>query len=105
VGGLLLRFLPALANVVKGDLGLVGLPARSPEEIQALPADWREVYLSGRAGIVTEAAVRCVERPTPDELYAAEALHVRLASGRRKAAALVSYLARCLLGCAPGRRG
>jgi mannose-1-phosphate guanylyltransferase len=105
VGGLLLRVMPALVNVARGDLGLVGLPARTPEEIQALPADWREVYLSGRAGVVTEAAVRCAERPTPDELYAAEALHVRLGSGRRKLAALVGYFARCLFRYAPRQRG
>lgn len=104
-GGLLLRALPALVNVVRGDLGLVGLPARTPEEVEALPADWREVYLEGRAGVVTEAAVRGAGRPTPDELYAAEALYVGLANGPRKLAALGGYVARCLFGYAPRRRG
>ena len=103
--GLLLRVLPALVNVVRGDLGLVGLPARTPDEVRALPADWREVYLGGRAGVVTEAAARGAGRPTPDELYAAEALYVGLASGRRKLAALAGYFARCLLGYSPRRRG
>src|SRR5262249_14256749 len=31
-GGLLLRFLPALTAVVRGDLALVGVPPRTPEE-------------------------------------------------------------------------
>lgn len=74
-GHFLYRFLPALINVVKGDLCLVGVVPRTPEEIQALPRDWRSIYLKTGAGIVSEALVKFGSSPSDDELYAAETIY------------------------------
>ncbi len=67
-----LNFLPGLINVARGDLSLVGLPTRSLDEISALPEEWREFYLSCRAGLVNEGDVIYDWKPTGDEAFAAE---------------------------------
>ncbi len=59
-GGLrhfLLHTLPALINIVRGDMGFLGVSPRTKEEIRKLPNDWRELYLRTKAGIITEAYV------------------------------------------------
>jgi NDP-sugar pyrophosphorylase family protein/lipopolysaccharide/colanic/teichoic acid biosynthesis glycosyltransferase len=96
--GLLLRFLPALVSAVRGDLALVGLPPRSPEEVRRLSPDWRTLYLSTKAGIVTEASVRSPADLSEDEVYAADAFYVVTAGWRYDLKLLARYLSRCLLG-------
>jgi len=73
--GLVLRFLPALVSVVRGDLALVGVPPRTADEIKQLPHDWKALYLSTKAGIVTEASVRSADAVSDDDLYAADAFY------------------------------
>src|SRR5262249_48936019 len=70
-----LRFRPALVTVAAGQLNFVGVPPRSPEEIDALPRDWRALYLRAKAGIITEAMILYGDSPTEDERYAAEAYY------------------------------
>src|SRR5262249_30321607 len=96
--GLLLGFLPALVNVVRGDLGLVGVPPRTRKEIDLLSADWKSLYLRSKAGIVTEATVSCDADPTEEELYAAEAFYAVAGSWRHDLKLLLRYLTRSLLG-------
>src|SRR5262249_46309330 len=62
----LLRVLPGLVNVVRGELGLVGVPSRSREQIKALAHDWQTLYRSGKAGLITEAAVYCGPNATEE---------------------------------------
>jgi NDP-sugar pyrophosphorylase family protein len=95
---LLLRFLPGLVNIVKGDLGFVGVPARSADEIKALSHDWQTLYLRSKAGLVTEAAVRYPASPTEDERYAAEGFYAVTAGWLHDLKLLLSYLGRCLFG-------
>jgi len=71
----LLSFLPALVNIARGELRFVGVTPRTPEMINALPSDWKALYLRAKAGIVTEAFVIYGENPTEDELYSAEAFY------------------------------
>ncbi len=68
-------FWMSLLSVVNGDLFLVGLKPRSQREINALPDDWRSIYLKSKAGVITEATVRFGESPNDDELYSAEACY------------------------------
>lgn len=75
VTDMLLRFLPALVNVVRGEIGFVGVPPRTREEVAVLPMDWKTLYLGAKTGIVTEADVHYGRKPTDDELYAAEAVY------------------------------
>lgn len=77
----LLVALPALGNVVRGELRLVGLPLRSVEAVQLLPNDWRALYLAGHAGLLTEAAVRYGHAVSEEEHYAAEAYYTVRANG------------------------
>jgi lipopolysaccharide/colanic/teichoic acid biosynthesis glycosyltransferase len=100
---LLLRFLPALVNVVKGELAFVGVPPRTRAEIRQLPPDWQALYLRAKAGLVTEAAVRAGASADEHEIYAAEAFYVGLAGWKYDLKLLLRFLARCLLPF--GRRG
>jgi lipopolysaccharide/colanic/teichoic acid biosynthesis glycosyltransferase len=95
---LLLRFLPALAGIARGDLSFVGVPPRTPGEVQLLPHDWRTLYLGARAGVVTEASLRSPAELSEDERYAAEAFYVATRSWKYDLRLLTRYLARCFLG-------
>lgn len=72
----LLSFLPGLPGVVFGRIGLAGVEPRSPEEVGALPSDWRALYLKGTPGLVTEAFVQYGRGGTPDEQFVCEAFYV-----------------------------
>jgi lipopolysaccharide/colanic/teichoic acid biosynthesis glycosyltransferase len=94
---LLLRFLPALVNVVKGELAFVGVPPRTRDEIRRLPPDWQTLYLRSKAGLVTEAVVRAGAPADEHEVYAAEAFYAGTAGWRYDLKLLLRFLARCLL--------
>jgi NDP-sugar pyrophosphorylase family protein len=53
----LLRFLPGLFAVARGKLSLVGLPPRTRDEVMQLSKDWQAFYLTGKAGLITEATL------------------------------------------------
>jgi len=69
------QFLPGLFAVVRGRLGLVGLPPRTIKEIQALPEDWRALYVAGRAGLITEAGTASTDIEDNMQLYLADAYY------------------------------
>ena len=45
--------LPAIINLVRGQVHLVGLRPMSKAEVEALTPDWRHLYLESRVGLVT----------------------------------------------------
>jgi NDP-sugar pyrophosphorylase family protein len=92
-----LRVLPGLVNVLRGEMALVGVPPRTKTEIEELPHDWRVLYLGGKAGLITEAAVYCLPRATADELYASETYYVASAGWRHDLHVFLSYLGRAFL--------
>ena len=47
--------LPMLINVINGELHFTGVSPRSPEEVEQLPPDWRNLYLKSKAGLITLA--------------------------------------------------
>jgi len=71
----LLTFLPGLINVAKGDLQIVGVAPRSPEDVSLLEDEWSETYLRSKAGLITEAIINFGTSPSPFELYSAEMLY------------------------------
>jgi NDP-sugar pyrophosphorylase family protein len=95
---LLLRFLPALVNIARGDLAFVGVPPRTKKEIHVLPHDWQSLYLGSKAGIVTEASVRYGANPTDDELYAAEGFYTATAGWAHDVKLLSRFLGAALFG-------
>jgi lipopolysaccharide/colanic/teichoic acid biosynthesis glycosyltransferase len=96
--GLVLRFLPALVSVVRGDLTLVGVPPRTSDEVKQLPHDWKALYLRARAGIVTEASVRPAADFTDDDLYASDAVYAACAGWAYELKLLARYLIRSVFG-------
>lgn len=54
---LVLRILPGMWSVARGDLSLVGLEPRAPEVVRELPEAWRRLYRTTQSGLVTEAEV------------------------------------------------
>jgi lipopolysaccharide/colanic/teichoic acid biosynthesis glycosyltransferase len=94
LGHLFLRFLPGLINVLRGQLHLVGVAPRRPEEVLALPADWRTLYLQSQPGLITEAFALHGAEATADEVYSSEAFYSVAAGPRHDANILLRYLGR-----------
>ena len=70
---ILLRFLPQLFNVFRGQMRFVGIRPRTVEQVQRLDPDWRMLHLGSQAGIVTEADLTYGGTLSEEELYSAEA--------------------------------
>ncbi|MEP6534854.1 MAG: NDP-sugar synthase [Bryobacteraceae bacterium] len=100
---LLLRVLPGLLNVARGELRLVGVTPRTSEETRRLPSDWRSLYLRTKGGLVTEAGLLYGAAGSPDELYSAEAFYAVAAGPRHDIRLMGSYLCR-LFGFGKGNR-
>ncbi|MFQ5728994.1 MAG: sugar transferase [Waddliaceae bacterium] len=71
----LFQHLPMLINVIKGEISFVGVPPRSISETEALPSEWRKLYLKSKTGIITLCDVDHGPAPTVDDKYAAEAFY------------------------------
>jgi len=95
---ILLRVLPGLINVVRGDLRVVGLPPRSSDEIRNMADDSRVLYLHSKAGLITEALATLAGSPTADEIDTVSACHVASAGTRHDAGLVLKYLRRVLSG-------
>ncbi len=93
----LLRFLPGLFNVVKGKMAITGVSPRTREELEALDQDWREIYIRGKLGLVTEAMINFGRDPNPDELYSAEAIYISSPSVFRDIRLVFKYFTRLFL--------
>ena len=93
---LLLVFVPGLISVVFGDLHLVGLPPRSPENVEKLPEDWRKLYLQGKMGLITQNLLYHNARQDADENYAAETFYVAMGTWRRDAKLSLNYFGKVL---------
>ena len=91
---LLLRFLPGLINVMKGDLLIVGMPVRSYEEILALDPDWQHLYLEKFAGLIREADLYQGPAASNDDHYVAEAYYAAKSCFRHDVGLIKGYLAR-----------
>jgi hypothetical protein len=70
------QFLPGLFAVASGRVSFVGLPPRTAEEISRLSADWRDLYLGGVAGLITEAALSLSDPGDQTQRYLADAYYV-----------------------------
>ncbi len=91
-----LRFLPGLINVVKGDMSFVGVPPRTRSEIDQLPSDWRDLYLSAKAGIITETYIEFGKDPSDDDLFSSEAFYVVSANFKHDLSLIFRYYGRVL---------
>ncbi len=72
---ILLSTLLSLFDVVAGDVRLVGLPSRSPEEVLSLSDSWKESYLQSKLGIVTLADAEGIEVENRESFMASEMLY------------------------------
>lgn len=88
------RFLPALVQVARGAMSIVGVAPRSPAQVRALPRDWQELYCASKPGLITESLIVYGPEPTQDELYSAEAFYAVTAGFRHDAHLCFAYFAR-----------
>lgn len=93
----LLRFLPGLFNVIKGKMAITGVSPRIREDLETLDQDWREIYIRGQLGLVTEAMINFGRDPNPDELYSAEAIYISSPSVSRDIRLVLKYFTRLIL--------
>jgi NDP-sugar pyrophosphorylase family protein len=91
ISDLLVRILPGLVNVVRGEMHFVGTEPRSPSIFFSLPEAWRQTYARARAGLITEAEVRMGSSPCDEDLYAAEVWSADHANWRDRSKLLWSY--------------
>ncbi len=90
--------LPGLLAVAAGRLHLVGIPARSAEELRLLPEYWRELCLETRPGLISEAFVVHGPNAGEDELYAADAICAATGGWRYSSRLLTKYAGLLALG-------
>jgi lipopolysaccharide/colanic/teichoic acid biosynthesis glycosyltransferase len=93
---LFLHFVPGLINVAAGNLKIVGLAPRSPEEIDKLPHDWKRLYLGSVGGLITEAYVVYGADPPEDLLYSAEVFYAAMSTLGHDARLILGFAARVL---------
>lgn len=67
------RHYPLLKEIVKGKVHFIGSTPRSIKEIEAMPSDWRSLYLTSRLGLITLADLD--KGDTEDERYASDAYY------------------------------
>jgi lipopolysaccharide/colanic/teichoic acid biosynthesis glycosyltransferase len=89
----LLQFLPAIWQVARGTMCIVGVAPRSPAHLISLPGDWQGLYCAVKPGIITESMVVYGLEPTQDELYAAEAFYAVSAGLRHDVKLFCAYFA------------
>ncbi|MDM8536486.1 sugar transferase [Desulfobacterales bacterium HSG17] len=89
---LFLRFLPGLINIAQGNLHFVGVKPRTSEEINALPREWKLLYLKSKPGLISEALVNFGPEPDEDELFSAETFYSVSAGLKYDLKILVKYL-------------
>ncbi len=87
-----LKILPALINVARGEMRFVGVRPLDREQVAALPADWREFYVSSKTGIITEAFVFGGASVTSDDRYLSESVYAVSADWRTDLKILRSYI-------------
>lgn len=92
----LLRFIPGLINVVKGEMRLVGVTPRTRDEIENLNDDWKELFLGTKAGLITEAFVQYGDNPSADELFSAEAFYSAMGGFIHDLKLILGYIERML---------
>lgn len=55
---LFLRVIPGLWSVMKGQLQIFGVTARTAADLEPLPAYWRDLLISSRSGLISESLVQ-----------------------------------------------
>lgn len=68
-------YLPVLFNILRGEAHFVGLSPRTKDEIEALPPDWKKLYLNSKIGLITLTDIEYEKSPSLDECYATEAFY------------------------------
>jgi NDP-sugar pyrophosphorylase family protein len=73
---LFLRFLPGLLSVARGDIALVGLDPRTPRVVADLPAHYRKLVKAAPPGLIPAREALDEISPSPEALFAADAVLV-----------------------------
>jgi lipopolysaccharide/colanic/teichoic acid biosynthesis glycosyltransferase len=97
---LILRFVPALINVARGELRFVGVTPRTVSEVKEFSQDLKSIYLKSKSGIVSDALVNFGPELTEDELYVAETFYA-VSSGLKYDLKLLGRYFGQILGLVP----
>lgn len=93
---LLCRVLPGLLDVALGRVRWVGITPRTPDQLEALPSDWRALLRGCKGGLISELQVVHGAGANRDERYAAEAFYAAASSPGHDLGLLLGYAARVL---------
>jgi anti-sigma regulatory factor (Ser/Thr protein kinase) len=90
----LMRILAAIPNIAFGQLHWVGLAPRTLEETDALPEDWRTLYLESKPGLfqLAESDQRQTGESSPEQQYGSEVYYTATQSFSQD----LKILLRCL---------
>lgn len=64
--------IPALLNIIKGEVHFVGVSPRSLKDVHKLPLDWQKLYLNSKVGLITLSDLDNGPAALGDDLYASE---------------------------------
>jgi lipopolysaccharide/colanic/teichoic acid biosynthesis glycosyltransferase len=97
---ILYEFIPGLFSVLEGNVFFVGARPRSRADVEALPPDWKSLYLKTKAGLITEADVMFGRDASEDELYTSEVFYSATESFRHDVKLLARWLWQTFAGAA-----
>ncbi len=94
----LMRKLPGLCNVIRGDVGLVGSTLPKPEHIKELTTDWEKQWLASDPGLFHPWEVRAEEVPTREEKTVVESAYVAERTFMKDIAVVLKVISQSLRG-------
>ncbi len=80
--------------MIRGEISLTGVTPSSAGELTSLPDEWRQLYLSSKAGLITESLVQTGQTEPSIERYVADAHYAVHATFGGKLALVMHYLRR-----------
>ena len=90
-----LNLLPGLFQVLTGKLYLVGACPRTPAQVARMRADWRDLYLHSRGGLISEAFVVHGPSASDDEIYSSEAYYHAQSGFAHDLSLILRFIAEC----------
>lgn len=72
---LILRIIPGLPAVARGELRMIGVTPRTAEELTQMPRPWREMLLAAQAGLISESLIQFGPNASNDPRTVADLWH------------------------------
>lgn len=95
---LLLRIIPGLPAVARGELRMVGVTPRTEEELTQMPRPWREMLLAAQAGLISESLIQFGPNAPDDPRTVADLWHTSAPRRLVRVLLLCRFLRTLLVG-------